>query len=203
MAVVIPACFENNFALEDGKPGDDLRVAFKFQSDVVKNLYKLDVVSGKLLFSFTETGVAYNEKENSSLVLEASLDLSKPGGCSVKLELEEKTVEKWGINFAGIVKVTHSTGKENEIFLPGTRTYDPAGLTGRSLCFLQCDIMLLCLCKGDPHASERIGPSCSRTQGAITLVGLVAAVKGANLEEINTLQEACHAAVARFVIIII
>jgi len=142
MAVLIPACFENNFALEDGKPGDDIRVAFKFQSDAVRNLYKFDAPSGKLLFSFTETGVAYNEKETSSLVSEASLDFSKPGGCSVKLELEEKTVEKWGINFAGIVKVTHSTGKESEIFLPGTRTYDPAGLTGRSL----VHAVLLCVC---------------------------------------------------------
>ena len=52
---------------------------------------------------------------------------------------------------------------------------------------------------GDPHASERIGPSCSRTQGAITLVGLVAAVKGANLEQINVLQEVCRPAIARFV----
>jgi len=131
MAVLIPACFENNFALENGQPGDDLREAYKFQSDAVRNLYKLEDASGKLLFSFTETGVAYNEKENSSLTSEAQLDLSKPGGPSVKLELEEKTVEKWGINFAGIVKVTHSTGKEYTIFLPGTRTYDPAGLTGR------------------------------------------------------------------------
>ena len=52
---------------------------------------------------------------------------------------------------------------------------------------------------GDPHASERIGPSCSRSQGAITLAGLVAAVKGANLEQINILQEACRAAIVRFV----
>jgi len=51
---------------------------------------------------------------------------------------------------------------------------------------------------GDPHASERIGPSCSRTQVAITLAGLVAASKGANLEQINILQEASRAAVLRF-----
>ena len=130
MAVVIPACFENNFAQEDGQPGDDLREAFKFHSDAVNNLYRHDDGSGKSNYSFTEMGVAYNETEKTSLTSEATLDLSQPGGPSVKLELEEKTVEKWGINFAGVVKVTHSTGEQGVIYIPGTRTYDPAGLTG-------------------------------------------------------------------------
>lgn len=53
-------------------------------------------------------------------------------------------------------------------------------------------------CIGDPHASERIGPSCSRTQAGITLAGLMAACKGANLEQINVLQEATRGAVLRF-----
>lgn len=130
MAVVIPATFENNFALEDGKPGDDLRQAFKFSNDSVSNLYRLDGASGKLISSFTETGVAYNETEKTSLTSEATLDLSQPGGPSVTLELEEKTIEKWGTNFAGVIKVVHSTGEQGVIYIPGTRTYDPAGLTG-------------------------------------------------------------------------
>lgn len=131
MAVVIPACFEKNFALEDGQPGDDLRQAFKFQSDAVNNLYKHDDSSGKLITSFTETGVAYNEKEKTSLTSEATLDLSQPGGPSVTLEFEDNPVEKWGINFAGVVKVAHATGEKGVIYVPGTRTYDPAGLTGK------------------------------------------------------------------------
>ena len=130
MAVLIPACLENNFALEDGQPGDDLREAFKFQSIAVNNLYKQDESAGKLIYSFTEVGVAYNEKEKTSFKSEATLDLSQPGGPSVRLELEESTVEKWGINFAGVVKVAHTTGEQSVIFIPGTRTYDPAGLTG-------------------------------------------------------------------------
>lgn len=56
---------------------------------------------------------------------------------------------------------------------------------------------------GDPHASERIGPSCSRTQAGITLTGLMAASKGANLQQINILQEATRGAVLRFAIIYI
>ena len=131
MAVVIPACFEKNFALEDGQPGDDLRQAFKFQSDAVNNLYKHDNSSGKLITSFTETGVAYNEKEKTSLTSETTLDLSQPGGPSVTLEFEDNAVEKWGINFAGVVKVAHATGEKGVIYVPGTRTYDPAGLTGK------------------------------------------------------------------------
>ena len=130
MAVLIPACLENNFALEDGQSGDDLREAFKFQSGTVNNLYKLDEGAEKLIYSFTEVGVAYKEKEKTSFKSEATLDLSQPGGPSVKLELEESTVEKWGINFAGVVKIGHSTGEQSVIYIPGTRTYDPAGLTG-------------------------------------------------------------------------
>ena len=133
MAVVIPACFENNLALQDGQPGDDLREAFKFQSDAVTNLYKHDAASGKLNFSFTENGVAYNETEKTSFASEATLDLSQPGGPSVTMELEEGTIEKWGINFAGVVKVVHTTGEQNVIYMPGTRTYDPAGLTGMDI----------------------------------------------------------------------
>ena len=130
MAVVIPTCFENNFALEDGQQGDDLRQALKFQSDSVNNLYKHDNASGKFISSFTETGVAYNETEKTSLTSEATLDLSQPGGPSVTLEFEEIPIEKWGINFAGVVKVAHATGEKGVIYLPGTRTYDPAGLSG-------------------------------------------------------------------------
>ena len=47
--------------------------------------------------------------------------------------------------------------------------------------FLNC-------CSGDPHASERVGPSCSRTQGGITIAQLVAALNGAELEQINDIQ---------------
>lgn len=45
---------------------------------------------------------------------------------------------------------------------------------------------------GDPHASERIGPSCSRTQTGVSLGELVAALKGADLNEVNTLNEQVH-----------
>lgn len=80
----------------------------------------------------------------------------------------------------GVVRVTHSTGEERSLYLPGTRTYDPAGMTG------------------DPHASERIGPSCSRTQTAITLSQLVAAANGATLEQVNEVQEACRPLIVRY-----
>lgn len=50
-------------------------------------------------------------------------------------------------------------------------------------------ILCVVCCPGDPHASERIGPSCSRTQGAITIAQLVASLKGAELEQINAMQE--------------
>lgn len=44
------------------------------------------------------------------------------------------------------------------------------------------------MCIGDPHASERIGPSCSRTQLAISVTHLIAAISGANTEHIALIQ---------------
>ncbi len=47
------------------------------------------------------------------------------------LHFDPTPVTKWGLNFAGLVCVKHSEGQERVIYLPGTRTYDPAGLTGQ------------------------------------------------------------------------
>ena len=41
---------------------------------------------------------------------------------------------------------------------------------------------------GDPHASERIGPSCSRIQLAVTLSQLVAAARGAGTADLSLIQ---------------
>ena len=43
-------------------------------------------------------------------------------------------------------------------------------------------------CAGDPHASERIGPSCSRTQMAITVAQLVASSLGAQSSDLTLIQ---------------
>ena len=88
-----------------------------------------------------------------------------------KLQFSPVPLEEWGINFAGTVIVKQSDDKERKIYMPGTRTYDPAGKSG------------------DPHASERIGPSCSRTQNAITLAQLMAAMYGVDQSSIAKLQE--------------
>ena len=45
-----------------------------------------------------------------------------------------------------------------------------------------------CLCAGDPHASERIGPSCSRTQVGISVSQLVAAAQGAQAKDVTLIQ---------------
>lgn len=51
---------------------------------------------------------------------------------------------------------------------------------------------------GDPHASERIGPSCSRTQAAVSLAQLVAALKGADMGMLIQLQEKLRPMIARY-----
>lgn len=64
------------------------------------------------------------------------------------------------------------------------------------MCILSGDNIILLL--GDPHASERIGPSCARAQTGITVAELYAAKQGATLEQISTLQEASRAAILRY-----
>lgn len=77
-----------------------------------------------------EHGVAYGEKEASDMKAEASFPLPVTVSPSFSLWSINQPVEKWGINFAGSVRISHKTGEERVIYLPGTRTYDPAGITG-------------------------------------------------------------------------
>lgn len=63
---------------------------------------------------------------------------------------------------------------------------------------MTCHSVCLLLLLGDPHASERIGPSCARAQTGITIAELYAAKQGATLEQISTLQEASRAAILRY-----
>lgn len=51
---------------------------------------------------------------------------------------------------------------------------------------------------GDPHASERIGPSCSRTQIGICTAELMATLKGAELKQINSLHEQTRPVIQRY-----
>lgn len=51
---------------------------------------------------------------------------------------------------------------------------------------------------GDPHASERIGPSCSRTQVGISVAELAAALKGAELEQVHKLHDQIRKIVLRY-----
>lgn len=145
------------------------------------NLYSWDDVSKQFKLSFQERGVAYNETETTVEQVQLVLnDLPAEDRSGLGLAFDGTPVEKWGINFAGVVRVTHPGGTERSICVPGTRTYDPAGITG------------------DPHASERIGPSCSRTQVAITIAQLVAALHGTRLDQLVELQEVLRPLIVRY-----
>ena len=67
-----------------------------------------------------------------------------------------------------------------------------------SFAFLFDDITLNLPLTGDPHASERIGPSCSRSQVAVTLAQLVAAKNGAEIDQLNTIQDTVLPLVKRY-----
>lgn len=59
-------------------------------------------------------------------------------------------------------------------------------------------VLLIFFSPGDPHASERIGPSCSRTQVGITIAQLVASLNGAELAQITDMQEKLLPLVKRY-----
>ena len=76
-----------------------------------------------------EHGVAYGDKEASDMRAKASFPLPSTTD-EFSVHFSNQPVEMWGINFAGTVRVCHKSGGERLIYLPGTRTYDPAGITG-------------------------------------------------------------------------
>lgn len=127
--VIVPASFEQFLTLGDGSTGASLSAALCFDQEEVPNLYSLR--GDEFHFAFQEQGVAYHEKEATTRRAEVSLQVSG-GSPGFKLQFDPTPVERWGINFAGTVSVRHEDGEERVMYLPGTRTYDPAGLTGRT-----------------------------------------------------------------------
>ena len=139
-APVIPVTLENTFALGDGSTADGFPVARALQlnQDQVSNVYTIS--GGQLKFSFQEHGVAYDETEATNYRSEVSLPVPAEQPTDFSMKVDQTPVQMWGINFAGRVLVNHGGGKERVIYIPGTRTYDPAGLTGKSgvVCLGKC-----------------------------------------------------------------
>lgn len=125
--LTVPAAFEQNLALGDGSPGQPLQSALGFDLAEVPNLYS--IYGDEFRFKFQEHGVAYNETQASDYLVDIGLKVCS-GTPGFSLRFSPKAVEKWGINFAGTVCVKHGSGEERVVYLPGTRTYDPAGITG-------------------------------------------------------------------------
>ena len=127
-SVVVPVVFEQNLALPDGSAsGCPFEQALQLDQGEVPNLYSIK--EGEFKLSFQEHGTAYEESEPSDLLVETSFEVgsTSPG---FTLEVKRSPVQMWGVNFAGSVVVKHESGEERVIYLPGTRTYDPAGITG-------------------------------------------------------------------------
>ncbi len=135
----------------------------------IDNIYTWDKATNTFKFSFQESGTAYGDTAVSQCLVETTFTCVDQLGIS--LQFNSIPIVQWGLNYVGTVTVTHGNSNKYTIYIPGTRTYDPAGKTG------------------DPHASERIGPSCSRTQAAITLGQLVAVLRGGVRSDLNELQE--------------
>lgn len=130
--LIIPVLLEKNLALPDGSTEGGYPVAQALQLDQsqVANLYSTS--DKELKLSFQEHGVAYNETSTTDCLVETTVKLIGGESAGLSMTVDPTPVVMWGVNFAGRVIVKHKNGAEKEIYLPGTRTYDPAGLTGMS-----------------------------------------------------------------------
>ena len=129
----IPVVLEKNFALENGSTEGGFPVArgLQLNEDSVDNLYAIS--DGQFKFSFQEHGVAYGETEATDYRVEVSLPIPAEKSTGFTMKVDQRPVQMWGVNFAARVLVNHAgSGKERVIYIPGTRTYDPAGLTGKN-----------------------------------------------------------------------
>ena len=112
----------------------DVKVALAGGITAVDDVFAYDAASATFRLKFTEKGTARGEAEESESTVEFE-DVIRPVIFALELELEP--VQCWGINFGGALVITHPEEESKRIYLPGARTYDPAGLSG------------------DMHASER------------------------------------------------
>mmetsp|Transcript_53634 Transcript_53634/g.61480 ORF Transcript_53634/g.61480 Transcript_53634/m.61480 type:complete len:371 (+) Transcript_53634:1145-2257(+) len=148
------------FKLENEDSTFRIEDSFKFNYDHIPNIYTYDEQEGTFAFVFAEKGVRVT-LETESLEGKREFTITYLRSCPI--------VD--GVNFVGELNVTHPSGETARIFLPGARTYDPAGITGH------------------PHASERIGPDCFASQTAITVAQIYAIKVGCPLKFIKAMQK--------------
>ena len=140
-----------------------------FNLDAIPDLYTC--IPGVLQFNYAEKGVQYGHAEASEQTIKCNIPLGI-SPASFHLTLTRSPVYRSGINYSGVVQVAHTSGATFQLLLPGTRTYDPAGISG------------------DPHCSERVGPSCSSALFKLVYAALVAASRGASKEGVDQLFNA-------------
>ncbi len=128
--LVIPVTLEERFAQSSGSTEGGFLVtrALQLNEAEVTNVYS--TTSKQFKFSFQERGVAYDETEATDFKVEVSMPIPDTQPSNVTMRVDPTPVEMWGLNFAARVIVIHTGSNERIIYIPGTRTYDPAGLTG-------------------------------------------------------------------------
>lgn len=73
--------------------------------------------------------MAEGEQIESSLTVAEKFAVVDAPKETFKITLVDIPIVKAGINYAGYVKIQHLDGTARFVYLPGHRSYDPAGLT--------------------------------------------------------------------------
>ncbi|WP_411023322.1 hypothetical protein, partial [Salmonella sp. s51228] len=120
------------FTIEDEAAQNEFH---NFKCNVISDLFVNTHQDNKLSLNFTETGIAYGNTEISSMEVKCEIGI-KTTFVDFTARLIIGVRMECGINFAAIIEIKHANNQISTILIPGTRTYDPAGITG------------------DPHSSE-------------------------------------------------
>lgn len=157
-------------------------IAWNLNSVHFPNIFSFDAKTRNFVFHYMEEAQAYGEKETTiaNVTTRFHVDLEHASDKGLMFSSTLQPITKWGISFACTIVVAHPDGNTFAMYIPGERSYDPAGMTG------------------DPHASERIGASCAAVQLAITLAQLAALNRGATLDQVKMIQDDMRKLIVRY-----
>lgn len=117
-----------------GVGGCSVSDTFRFGQTGPGDVYGIND-DGVFFVKLREKGLAYGETDVTESVVSwrsnGPMNLLEAQQRGIEFDLSTDACAMWGINFAGTLLVKQAGGHSHCLYLPGVRTYDPSGRTGR------------------------------------------------------------------------